>query len=152
MCKRLLLSFLALGSWGFIAAEAHAQYPPNRGIPSYNVPTYSPYLNLNRRGGTLSQNYFGIVRPEIDFRQNLQQLNQQVSYNQQAIADIGNQILPATGHTILFNNTSHYFGNLSGPGGGTGAGGGKGGGTGQRQGAAGGAGGAKGGSAQGGRR
>jgi len=120
MCKSLLLAVVALGSTAFVASgEARAQYnPPTRGIPSYNIPTYSPYLNLNRRGGTAAQNYFGLVRPELDFRQNLQALNQQVTYNQQAIAEIGNQPLPSTGHTILFNNTSHYFGNLTGPGGG----------------------------------
>jgi hypothetical protein len=103
-----------------VSGEVQAQFgpPPTRGIPSYNIPTYSPYLNLTRRGGTAGQNYFGLVRPELDFRQNLQALNQQVTYNQQAIAEIGNQPLPATGHTILFNNTSHYFGNLTGPGGG----------------------------------
>jgi hypothetical protein len=141
MNKPILLLTLGVGSLLVCAVgEAQAQYPPTRGIPSYNYPTYSPYLNLNRRGGTATQNYFGLVRPELDFRQNLLSLNQQTATNQQTIAEIGNQILPATGHSILFNNTSHYFGNLQG-GGGTGR---TGGGTGQRAGGAGGAGGGSG--------
>jgi hypothetical protein len=124
MNKPILLQALAAGSLLLLAlGDARAQVP--RGVPSYNFPTYSPYLNLRRQGGTATQNYFGLVRPELDFRQGLQTLNQQTTANQQSIAEIGNQFLPATGHSILFNNTSHYFGNLQGPGGGRTGGGGQ---------------------------
>jgi hypothetical protein len=141
MNKPILLLTFGVGSLLLCAVgEAQAQYPPTtRGVPSYNYPTYSPYLNLNRRGGTTTQNYFGLVRPELDFRQNLLSLNQQTATNQQSIAELGNQLLPATGHNIMFNNTSHYFGNLQGSGGGGGGGGRATSGTGQRAAGAGGA-------------
>jgi hypothetical protein len=127
MTKPILIMTLTMGTLlAFTLGKAQAQFPPTRGVPpSYNFPTYSPYLNLNRTGGTAAQNYFGLVRPELDFRQGLQNLNQQATYNQQLIADLGNQPQLATGHRIFFNNTSHFFGNLQGPGTGTGAGAGR---------------------------
>jgi hypothetical protein len=106
---------LAMGFLMFFAlGDAQAQLPPGRGIPSYNYPTISPYLNLNRRGASPGLNYLTLVRPELEFRAGLQGLNNQVTLNQQAIAEIGNQPLLGTGHQIFFNNTSHYFGNLQG--------------------------------------
>ncbi|MBY0457645.1 MAG: hypothetical protein K2V38_09930, partial [Gemmataceae bacterium] len=51
-------------------AGAFAQQP---GAPIQRPP-YSPYLNLLRTGGTTAQNYYGLVRPEIQARQALQGL------------------------------------------------------------------------------
>lgn len=150
----------ALGLAGcamLLAAGSTLAQPPsnpyNRGVPSYNRPVYSPYLNLFRRGGSLLENYQGLVRPELDFRNSINSLGQQVNYNEQQTAQIGSQILPATGHPVYFNNLSHYFSGLRGSTGGiggggragAGAGGGSGGARGPSTGGFGGAGGASGG-------
>jgi hypothetical protein len=68
------------GTWALIATvilflgldrPAKAQYP------GYNPNPYSPYLNLFRRGGSLTSNYWGLVRPEQQFDANIQQLQRQ---------------------------------------------------------------------------
>lgn len=53
----------------------HAQYPTGAGrgfgSGSLNVtrgPSFSPYLNLLRRGNSTLGNYYGLVRPELEFR------------------------------------------------------------------------------------
>src|SRR5262245_21876578 len=64
---------LAVLTTMIVASVAAAQPPaPLRDAP--RRPVYSPYLNLNRSGGTLAQNYYGLVRPEIEFRNNVNQL------------------------------------------------------------------------------
>jgi hypothetical protein len=130
MTRRLLLQILAFGCIGFAGigqAQAQVASPYNRNVPSYNHPVYSPYLNLLRRGGTTFQNYQDLVRPELNFYNNINSLNQQVSYNERVIASIGTQVLPDTGHSASFNNLSHYYsgqrGSLGGSGGGGGGGG-----------------------------
>ncbi len=89
------------------AGTAAAQ-PPVVGAPR---PAYSPYLNLTRPGGTLAQNYYGLVRPEQQFRQSIQNLQGVASANQQAIGDIqaGGTGLPTTGHPTQFMNYGGYF-------------------------------------------
>ena len=93
------------------ATTARAQYPlgPASG-PGYNPPV-SPYLNLLRRGSDPAINYFGLVRPEINASRALQGLQQQVnSLGAQTAADAQANYQLATGHPIVFNNYSHYFG------------------------------------------
>ena len=63
----LLLSFC-------LAVPASAQVGGMNG-PG-NTPTFSPYLNLLREGGGVGQNYFGLVRPQVDFAQQNQMLGQ----------------------------------------------------------------------------
>jgi len=85
-------------------------------------PTFSPYLNLLRGGGSSpALNYFGLVRPEQQFmqqqtqlRQQLQQTNQQLQAVNQAVIAGGDPNLPETGHAAVFNNTLHYFGGQPG--------------------------------------
>ena len=55
-------TILSLGLTLGLASTATAQ--PR---PASNVPSTSPYLNLLRPGGT-GINYYGLVRPEQDFR------------------------------------------------------------------------------------
>lgn len=94
-----------------------------RGPVGYNParPTYSPYLNL-LRGGSLVTNYYGLVRPQIDFSTSLQQVENQVSnVQQQQLGAGGASTLPDTGHPVYFMNASRYFmTNRSGGGGGGG--------------------------------
>src|SRR5437660_9080655 len=80
-----------------LPASAWAQYSP--GINPSARPAYSPWLNLNRPGGSLVQNYYGLVRPDFRNFNSIQQLQQQ----QQTLAlqqpEARNyDLLPATGH------------------------------------------------------
>jgi hypothetical protein len=71
----------------------------------------SPYLSLVQRGQSPAINYYNIVRPDIEFRQGIQslqnQVNTQAAQQEQGGAAAG---LPFTGHSTTFMNTSHYFG------------------------------------------
>jgi hypothetical protein len=73
-------------------------------------PAFSPYLNLNR-GGSPAINYYGLVRPEIQFRQSLLHLSNDVAANQQALGsgNPGLNDMPFTGHPTQFMNLSGYF-------------------------------------------
>jgi hypothetical protein len=101
---------------------AHAQ-PPLPGGAYSRPPIYSPYLNL-ARGGSATFNYYGLVRPEMQFRQAVQNLAGDIAQNQQAIgnlnAGINGSDLPFTGHATQFMNLGGYFmNNGSSLGGGT---------------------------------
>jgi hypothetical protein len=105
-----LVSLLLVG-----AQDARAQYPANgRAIPNpYSRPVLSPYINL-LNGGNPAVNYYGLVRPELQFASQFQLMGQQVALNQQQINDLQPFTLATTGHAAVFMNTSHYFQNLSG--------------------------------------
>jgi hypothetical protein len=68
-------------------------------------------LNLARPGGTAAQNYYGLVRPELQFRQSVQYLQGAVTANQQAIGGLQADAtgLPMTGHQIRFLDLGDYF-------------------------------------------
>jgi hypothetical protein len=107
---------LLLAAW-LAPHLAHAQQPtfprPN------NPPAVSPYLNLLRPGADPSVNYYDLVRPQIEFRNAIQSLQQQVT-TLGTEAGAGTQAaanLPVTGHPVQFMNTSHYFGGVSAAGG-----------------------------------
>jgi hypothetical protein len=79
-------------------------------------PTVSPYVNLARSGNSAAANYYGIVRPQIDFRNALKNYQQSVNANLQALAapvdpETG---IPQTGHVAVFQNTGGYFNNPTG--------------------------------------
>jgi hypothetical protein len=81
---------------------------------------YSPYLNLLRPGGTLTQNYFGLVRPELDLRNAAGTLQQQVYQNDQSLNALayGNAgYYPlVTGHAASFLNLQgRFLSNRAGP-------------------------------------
>ncbi len=94
-------------------AAAHAQPPAPGGS---RPPPFSPYLNLARPDSPTVLNYYGLVRPELQFRQSINALQQDVTFNQQAIGSLaaGNTGLPVTGHTTQFMNHGIYFMNNSG--------------------------------------
>ncbi len=92
--------------------RAHGQvFQPSRVSPVYRPPV-SPYLNLLRRGSDPAVNYYGIVRPEIEFRSGLQNLQQQVNAvgQQETAQEQALSALPETGHPVQFFNYSHYYG------------------------------------------
>jgi hypothetical protein len=94
-----------------VSTPARAQFP-------YTPPTVSPYINLNRGGAFPGVNYYGIVRPEVDFRRSIQQLEVQTAVQQQAIT--GLQTTPGgvtTGHPAGFMTHLGYFQTVSRPGG-----------------------------------
>jgi hypothetical protein len=101
---KILLTFL-LGSVLLLAmgTAAQAQSP-------YSRPTVTPYLNLYRGGASPALNYLNLVRPEIDLRAGLRQLQQLGATNQQAITDLTTVSgLPATGHAAGFMTQRSYF-------------------------------------------
>jgi hypothetical protein len=100
------------------------------GQPSQR-PAVSPFVNLNRPGTNPAINYYGLVRPKLDFYSSINQLQQGVYANQQAIATgVGGQqgpFLPITGVAANFQTQNRFFmtrGGRGGPGqgyGGTGS-------------------------------
>lgn len=83
---------------------------------TYSPPRTSPYLNLLRGGSSPGVNYYGLVRPELEFRSSIGQLRQQTQLNQQAITGLQN-VQPGpltTGHQFGFMTHSIYFQNLGG--------------------------------------
>jgi hypothetical protein len=104
-----LLAALVLGI-GFGPARARAQAVPPRGVPGYASPVVSPYLNLLRRGSDPAVNYYGLVRPEVEFRNSIQSLQQQVTtLGTETTAEQGAAALPPTGHPTRFRDYSRYF-------------------------------------------
>jgi hypothetical protein len=104
----LTTALMAVGCLlAFGGQQAWAQ--PRPGIGNVTNPAYSPYLNL-LRGGSLTQNYWGLVQPELQWRSGLQNLQQQVTTNGQAIGALQSAAgMPATGHAVQFLNTGSYF-------------------------------------------
>jgi hypothetical protein len=89
------------------ATEALAQVVPYQ--PAYTNPAVPPIINLARPGSNPAINYYGIVRPQVDFRNSMLRL-------QQGQAALGQEIgteqaggLPTTGHAAFFMNYSTYF-------------------------------------------
>jgi hypothetical protein len=120
--------FLQVGIALFLAAvavcpaTAQFQQPQTRPSP----PQVSPYLNLLNRRTNPAINYFGIVRPQLQFNQaitqqqfQIDQLRQQGTVGQQLRQDIEQlpdrlrQDLaaqrPAPTPIPTFGNYSHYF-------------------------------------------
>ena len=108
--------FVGLGFW-LVAGDVQAQFPyvQSRGFSQYGSPggigavgqpTFSPYLNLLRRGNSTLQNYYGLVRPEQQFRtaneqfqSNFNQVQQQFNSAQQVKVS---PPLQSTGHRVQF--------------------------------------------------
>ena len=87
-------------------------------VPATSRPAVSPYLNLLRPGNSPGVNYYGLVRPQLEFQNGLRNLQQQVQTNETAIAGLNKAILPTTGHTSTFLNTGGYYSGGAGTNGG----------------------------------
>ena len=98
---------ITLGLACFLANSVYAQ--PQLGAPPR--PAFSPYLNLVRPGASPALNYYGLVRPEIQARQSIQNLQGAVSTNQRALGSLEADLnsLPGTGHQTMFLNHQSYF-------------------------------------------
>jgi len=105
-----------------LAGEAVAQ------AQAINNPTVTPWRNLYNGGSTPLNNYFNQVRPELDFRASIFQLQRQTAANQQGLSNLA--ATPAgplvTGHQAGFMTQNSYFQTLgaggAGSAGGTGSG------------------------------
>lgn len=127
--------FAATAVLGFVLAGPGFAQPQPPVAPSR--PAYSPYLNLLRGGTSAGVNYYGLVRPEQQFRQQSTALQQQLNTTNQNLATLENNqlllgqqpTLGGTGHGVVFNQPFRYFNTLpGGAGGGRSGGGGTGGG------------------------
>jgi hypothetical protein len=118
-----VVAVLALTS-GSALAQRYGPTPPG------SRPTYSPYLNLFRRGQPLYQNYYGLVRPQQEFERSIAGLQQQVTANRTAIGEAEeaqvNPNLRPTGHNFGYFSHQGYFLNNARGGGGTAGGAGSG--------------------------
>lgn len=107
--------YLAAGIVLCIGAEAaYAQAPTGPVTPPnpFARPAYSPYLNLGRRGDP-GFNYYGLVRPQQEFRAEYQQLQFQSAALQQNVTGLDSTInsVPVTGQRSGFMTHLRYFNN-----------------------------------------
>ena len=101
--RHWLLTLTAVSATLWAAQTCHAQ-----GI---GRPTISPYLNLAQPFGIPAVNYYSLVRPQIAFRNAIQNLEQGVAADQNAIANSqAANAFPATGHSVGFQTHQRYFG------------------------------------------
>jgi hypothetical protein len=79
-------------------------------------------LNLLRGGADPATNYYGLVRPELEFRRDVQGLQNQLTQGLTSVNQAIDQAsgLPLTGHGVSFLNTGHYFAGSAALRGGTG--------------------------------
>ena len=92
-----------------MSAAASAQTPYFQESP--RRPAFSPYLNLTRSGGGLAQNYYGLVRPELEFRRNdnlLRNDTQALAYGLAAASTAPGEL--QTGHPVGYMTHLKYYG------------------------------------------
>jgi hypothetical protein len=92
-------------------APAAAQFQYQRPVINPR-PAVNPILNLNRTSAAV--NYYGVVRPQQQTFQSIQQLQQQLKDMTPALPPslLGPEpaaIMISTGHPVQFMNTSQYF-------------------------------------------
>jgi len=110
-------ALIGLAAFGTARSQAQAPVVRPPGPAPVAQPPYSPYLNLLRNGNPSYVNYYGLVRPELEFRNQIYGLQQGVAAEAQAISSYDQTTgLPLTGHATQFLNTSHYFLNRGGQG------------------------------------
>jgi hypothetical protein len=118
MRRWLYASLVAAGlAAALTPGRAAAQFIPSPGTfgrPPGNpmgTPTFSPYLNLGR-GGNEALNYYGLVRPQVQAQQSIQQLQQQQYQLEQlqlaGMARTTGLPLP-TGHPAMFGNYLQFY-------------------------------------------
>jgi len=91
------------------SGNACAQVPGGPGGLPSGGPAYSPYLNLLNRGQSAGANYYGLVRPELEFRRAYRGLQQQFDMQQNDQQQADQRGLPTTGHAATFMSYRQYF-------------------------------------------
>lgn len=108
--KPLALTIAAMAMALALGAPASAQYRPSYPGGPYpgSTPTVSPYLNILGRGNP-AINYYGITRPQIEFRNALYGGGQ--SYGGPAEGEdlLDPSLRRGTGHPVVFNSLSHFY-------------------------------------------
>lgn len=108
--------FVGLGLWlvsgnaqaqlPYVQSRGFSQYGSPGGIGAVGQPTFSPYLNLLRRGNSTLQNYYGLVRPEQQFRTANEQFQSNFNQVQRQFKTAQNSTfvppLQSTGHRVRF--------------------------------------------------
>jgi len=98
----------ALGLALFVSvAPLWAQGLGYSGNPA-NRPAVSPYINLLRGGSSGGVNYYGLVRPEIEFRSGIQRNQQQIAASQQSYSELAAG-MSTTGHPTRYMTHWNYF-------------------------------------------
>jgi len=102
-----------------IMAASSPAYAQTGKIGSYTQPqvnphpAVSPYLNMTRGGTNVATDYYGIVRPQLETQQTLQNLQSGLTQVQTDVATVhentANNPMTESGHNITFFNYSHYF-------------------------------------------
>lgn len=108
----------------FASGSRLGAQPPGGPVGPRQPAPFSPYLNLTRQGATPAVNYYGIVRPQLQFANSIQNLQRQVDVGPFSGPSAGPEQPLLTGHTFGFQNHYAYFQNqYSGVAFGTGLGG-----------------------------
>ncbi|HYT88283.1 MAG TPA: hypothetical protein VEL76_06155 [Gemmataceae bacterium] len=114
---------VVLTSFALLPAFTTAQVPVQqfRQRPPITRPAISPYLSLVQPGGDTALNYYNLVRPQIEFRNTIGQLQLQTAAEQETLTALqAPSELPATGHAVGFQTHRRYFQTLGRTGGVTG--------------------------------
>jgi hypothetical protein len=128
--RRIIEHVAALTGCVLLATASQAQFPgappggfggPGGGFGGgyggyggYNRPAVSPYLNLNR-GGDPAINYYGLVRPQLQYNRALQNVGNDINFLESNLAAAQAQQQPAqTGHGASFMTQYQYFMNNGG--------------------------------------
>jgi hypothetical protein len=119
MMKRTIVALAGL-VLALAAQPASAQVtgPPQTPGRPYTPPAFSPYLNLYRSNNP-GIDYFGLVRPQLEFNNFIQQ---QGLLNSQFLNQTGAQQASSgfvTGHTTRFLSYNQYFMSVGSGGGGS---------------------------------
>jgi hypothetical protein len=91
-------------------AEAQFSYQQPQTNP-FGAPRVSPYLNMLRPGANPALNYYGLVKPQMNTNQSIQQLQNYtfgMNNTNQATKEDTNR-MSNTGHAVQFFNYGNYF-------------------------------------------
>ena len=104
--NKIILTALAFA----LMASAAPLWAQGLGAPGNpaNRPAVSPYINLLRGGSSGGVNYYGLVRPEIEFRGAIQRNQQQIAASQQSYSEL-TAGLSTTGHPTRYMTHWNYF-------------------------------------------
>ncbi len=111
----LLLAALSLAALPALETSARAQPPggpPGGPFAGPRQGAFSPYLNLTRQGASPAVNYYGLVRPQVQFGDSIQQLQRQAAVGPFSSSSDATADQPSlTGHSFGFQNQYLYYQN-----------------------------------------
>ncbi|QJW99695.1 hypothetical protein [Frigoriglobus tundricola] len=111
----LLLAALSLAAVPALETPTRAQPPggpPGSPFAGPRPAQFGNYLNLTRQGASPAVNYYGIVRPQAQFGDSIQQLQRQVAIGPfSSFGDTTAEQPSITGHAFGFQNQSLYYQN-----------------------------------------